>query len=121
VLLDERRHDPCGTLFVVYDHPKPSPRVKVVLAIETLTARLGVILTMIWERHGADDRVDSVDQIGPAALEVFPSALVIDDLSTIRIHRPGNWRIGHPAAGMGVPPSARVKRAANSPAGRACR
>ena len=117
----QRGHDDPRSLLEVYDYPEPASRDRVV-AVKPLTTRNRIALAVLWARHGFDDHRKLIEQVSPLTVdEVAVCAVIEDDFPSVRVRRSRNGLVAHGAVASGAPPSARVKRSARSPAGRAWR
>lgn len=86
--MNHRGHDPGGHVVEVYDHTQPSHRLRESRAVEALTTRKGIILTIIRPLDGAEDRIDIVEQpVALALREMEMRANVEHDVPAVRIGR----------------------------------
>jgi hypothetical protein len=68
LVLNQDRDDPGRIVVEVYDHAEPPIGVQDVLPVEALAAGARVVLAMVRHLDGGEDRVDVLEQPGPAPL-----------------------------------------------------
>jgi len=81
VTLDDCGHDSGGVLIEVYDHPQPTPGIKV-LAVEALSDGVRIGLVEIRPGDRRHDRAYVVEQPGASSRQVQMRAGIEDDHPT---------------------------------------
>jgi hypothetical protein len=88
--LNQRGHDPGGSLVEVYDHSQPPVWIEI-LAIEPLATRSRIVFSVVWIRDDSQHELDLIGEVWATEREVQSRSHVEDDEASVGIDGVGVW------------------------------